>query len=853
MITNELISEIKSKINDNHKQAITGGILQGVLVDMVKSLCEVYPQTYTEDEKAQARANIDALSDHNGEITIEKLSLEVQAILNDVANKQNITDASLATIAKTIVGAINELFNGGVKDKSIATSKIEDGAITEPKLDTDLVNIITSAVQPADLASAIATALAYYVAKADIVDTTGSATDKVMSQHGVTEAIDSVTNKVTELSGDIVGVKMFLGDYIKNINKNIMISGNVGSVATLTESVLSGWGYVIMPIEPNTKITIAGRGGTSSPLYAILDPNGMILEKSTYTYFNLVTITTPETAAKIIVNNDFNLAPAPTIRIHNAIGLLPTTEILSRSNVVSLLEVATKIPDFYLDSQCQLRQSYSWDSYVIDLTQCVPTEIIVGVGGTDENLPSISFFSSKDIINATTLLSSYPFINNGVNIIKDFVVPDGAVVAYICNRKATTQDVEINGMFSLQSQIKELADNSSSNTSEINICDSLSSVYSMAYIKSDGNLQYSASWKCWLMPRTSLSVKAYCNDLSFYTIAFYSGIPSSNTFISGLRVSQANVLSSIELSEAQIPSNAKYILLASRTASGNDSSAVVSETTTESEKLKMVFSELNGRSETKRVYRDIPNTNDFVFIKDELWIGKNIYENGVAIESLPIRRYKFSETGDDLIYVGELMTDFGHWNAVDYNEANDCLIFSSSANAETTEGNYFVVVPNPLSLSGEVKKTDVGIIYNVDLGFKVNVVWGDSNLGGNNIIYALSNNAATLTTLLLLKDSVGKFNGEYSVLKTQDTQLNIGIGGLSYWRNKIYIGVGSNYSITQLDVTTLESKNESYLYYNDDGTPISGSTQGVCVNSQFLWQFVNVAGLEKNYLIQYRR
>ena len=217
MITNELISEIKSKINDNHKQAVTGGILQGVLVDMVKSLCEVYPQTYTDEEKAQARANIDALSNHNGEITKEKLSIEVQAILNDVANKQNISDATLATIAKTIVGAINEVYKGGLEDASIATSKIKDGAvtdakiangavttpkiandavttekvydgaITEPKLDTDLVNIITSAVQPAELASAIATALTSYVAKADIVDTTGSATDKVMSQKAVTD------------------------------------------------------------------------------------------------------------------------------------------------------------------------------------------------------------------------------------------------------------------------------------------------------------------------------------------------------------------------------------------------------------------------------------------------------------------------------------------------------------------------------------------------------------------------------------------------------------------------------------------------------------------------------------------
>ena len=44
MITNKLIFEIKSKINDNQKQGITGGILQGVLVDMVESLSEAYPQ-----------------------------------------------------------------------------------------------------------------------------------------------------------------------------------------------------------------------------------------------------------------------------------------------------------------------------------------------------------------------------------------------------------------------------------------------------------------------------------------------------------------------------------------------------------------------------------------------------------------------------------------------------------------------------------------------------------------------------------------------------------------------------------------------------------------------------------------
>lgn len=264
MITNELISEIKSKINDNHKLAITGGILQGVLVDMVKSLCEVYPQTYTDEEKAQARANIDALSNHNGEITKEKLSLEVQAILNDVANKQNISDASLATIAKTIVGAINEVYKGGLKDASIATSKIEDGAITdakiangavttpkiangavttekvndgaitEPKLDADLVNVISSAVQPAELASAIATALASYVAKADIVDNTGNATDKVMSQKAVTDNLALKAN-----SSDVYTKEQ--ADAITNALANSLsrILRDFGMYANPTEYVLA--------------------------------------------------------------------------------------------------------------------------------------------------------------------------------------------------------------------------------------------------------------------------------------------------------------------------------------------------------------------------------------------------------------------------------------------------------------------------------------------------------------------------------------------------------------------------------------------------------------------------------------
>lgn len=136
----EKLKEVIAKqIKENGRGEITGPVLQAVLMAMVDSLGEVYPQTYTNEQKAQARANIDALSNYDGEITKEKLSTEVQAILDDVANKQNITDESLATIAKTIVGAINEVYKGGLEDGSIATSKIEDGAVTSAKIASEAV------------------------------------------------------------------------------------------------------------------------------------------------------------------------------------------------------------------------------------------------------------------------------------------------------------------------------------------------------------------------------------------------------------------------------------------------------------------------------------------------------------------------------------------------------------------------------------------------------------------------------------------------------------------------------------------------------------------------------------------
>lgn len=344
----EKLKEVIAKqIKENGRGEITGPVLQAVLMAMVDSLGEVYSHTYTDEEKAQARANIDALSNHNGEITKEKLSAEVQAILNDVANKQNITDESLATTSKEVVGAINELFNGGVKDKSIEVGKLAQAvqdtigkvgaSVKVLSSGTDLKAVEETGVYILSglkdylnypnkwehyntsilivsgdgnnynkgktiigfqngsqypfaatlrnnewIETDLDTALASYVAKSDIVDTTGSATDKVMSQQGVTEAINGVTNKVTELSEKVDGKQDNIDSLSTDEKNALLVSLGLGKIGVVSQK--QTWNDV--GVEPAYIMSEKVKGFISQDDIDILTSYGFVFNEETG-YFEL--------------------------------------------------------------------------------------------------------------------------------------------------------------------------------------------------------------------------------------------------------------------------------------------------------------------------------------------------------------------------------------------------------------------------------------------------------------------------------------------------------------------------------------------------------------------------------------
>lgn len=249
------------------------------------------------------------------------------------------------------------------------------------------------------------------------------------------------------------------------------------------------------------------------------------------------------------------------------------------------------------------------------------------------------------------------------------------------------------------------------------------------------------------------------------------------------------------------------------------------------------------------------NQNDFTFVKDELWLAKcntTDFSNGTGIF-----RYKWD--GEQFVHIGTINCDFGHWNVVDYCEANDCLIFGNGANDFETEGNYFVVVPHPLELGNTALIVDVGIKYNVDIGYKVQALWGDSNLGENNIAVLLSNDLKTIVKVLLKRDSSGNFNGEFIELERKENLPAFGIQGADIWDNTLYVGGAESsgmYTINKVSLSDYSSVKNSVKYYKDDGTPYLGVVQGVYVGGNYVWVFVNTDAPQTGkccFLTKYRR
>lgn len=110
----------------------------------------------------------------------DNLIADIAAVIKNNTT-QAITGQVLQDVLVQIVQDIRDWKVEQVDGKGLSTNDLTDA----------LLEKLNSAIQPLALAEAIADAVADYVAKADIVQVTGTGVDKVMSQKGATDAFVS--------------------------------------------------------------------------------------------------------------------------------------------------------------------------------------------------------------------------------------------------------------------------------------------------------------------------------------------------------------------------------------------------------------------------------------------------------------------------------------------------------------------------------------------------------------------------------------------------------------------------------------------------------------------------------------
>ena len=373
------------------------------------------------------------------------------------------------------------------------------------------------------------------------------------------------------------------------------------------------------------------------------------------------------------------------------------------------------------------------------------------------------------------------------------------------------------------------------------------------YIAADGEYTASGSWFSYYFytdkyPIKKINAKLYSNSTAAYSIAFYSAKESiASNLISGIKPTAAGA-NLISFDNVSVPENAALIVISTRFASGASSAAELFVN------LNIPAADMSNIGETsektgqiKRIFTDFTNANDFTFVKGELW------GSGASGDTTVIKRYRI--TDDGLLLLGIIKTDFGHLNCFDYNPANDCLIFGNGGNDFSTEGNWFAVVKNPMGLvtseySANATLAANAIVYNVD-GFKVQAVWGASNLGLNNIVYLLSNNAKTVTKVLLNVDDNGEFNGQFTVLDTHTSETAYPVGGAKFWGDTLYFGYSdTGYKIAKMSMSDYSVSVTKRQLYEANGTEISGTVQGLHIDDKYVWVFINATNPIRYYLIQ---
>ena len=149
-------------------------------------------------------------ANHNNEVTGANTNLVLKAIANTLNDMKVDKEAGKALSANDFTDILKSKLDALPTDTELTSAlagkvdKETGKGLSTNDLTNTLLASINSAVQPGTMESAIATALANYVANSRVVQTSGSDQAKIMSQKAVTDMFDLYVSKTEHAKVELV-------------------------------------------------------------------------------------------------------------------------------------------------------------------------------------------------------------------------------------------------------------------------------------------------------------------------------------------------------------------------------------------------------------------------------------------------------------------------------------------------------------------------------------------------------------------------------------------------------------------------------------------------------------------------
>ena len=209
--------------------------------------------------------------------------------------------------------------------------------------------------------------------------------------------------------------------------------------------------------------------------------------------------------------------------------------------------------------------------------------------------------------------------------------------------------------------------------------------------------------------------------------------------------------------------------------------------------------------------------SDMTYVVDELWAfgsSADDHSSYAGINRIEINYEEGTYTSSRLYH------NWGHINSIDYSRGADALLTSNAGQSTTDEGIIYIIqnVSAIKAMAAETQAPFADYVLQIDcsgldLGYKFQLCWGESNYGRFDIAYLLTSDMKTIRRIQLGKGSNAltygtavsgatdnQFNGTFEILNTFQTNVQMQNNGTAYKGGCIY-AVGDHTAMNLLRFT----------------------------------------------------